>query len=248
MSTPRNLLLFVVLAPLLAASAQDGQSPAPVPVRLIDGGTAVELSFGDDLRVADFLAAAQPILGVPIQSDPSEVVPTRLHQEGVQRVPLAVFRDAFDAVLSREGFWNWDDPSGGTPVIVVRKALAGKFLGKIPFTPRVIELEELAAGPAPRGPQYTMVFPLTHVSARDQLVVVATFLDISNETVRHVEGANQLLVTASREHLLAVRDALARMDVPGPDAPGLAVDVAYLRTHVTQLEKRVADLEKKAGG
>jgi hypothetical protein len=247
MSAPRNLMLFAVLAPLLAASAQDAQSPAPDPVRLVDGGASVELSL-DDARVADFLAAAQPILRVPIHSEPSEVVPTRLHQEGVQRVPLAAFRDEFDAVLRREGFWNWDDASGGAPVIVVRQALVGKFLGKIPFTPRVIGLEELAAGPAQRGPQYTMVFPLTHVSARSLLNVVDTILDIANESVRHVEGANQLLVTASREHLLAVRDALARMDVPGPEAPGLAVDVADLRLKVTQLEQRLAALEKKAGG
>jgi len=247
--TPRNALPIVaLLAALLAAPIVPQDAPEQAdPVRLVDGGNTVEIAL-DDVRVADFLAKSQALLGVPIQSLPDEVVPARLHQAGNSRVPLAAFRDEFDAVLRREGFWAWDDVSGGAPVIVVRRALTGKFLGQVSYTPPVISLEELVEGPVLRGPQYTVVFPLVHIVARDSLIVVSPFLDIAMETVRHVGGSNQLMVTASREHLLALREALAQMDVPGPEAPGMAVEFEGLRMDVLALQKRVETLEKKAGG
>jgi hypothetical protein len=248
MSTWTNSRLLGCLSvALLALAPQDPQAALTAPVSLVDGGSAVRLVL-DGVRVADFLAAAQPILGVPIQSLPDEVVPPALHQTGEQRVPLAKFRDAFDAVLQREGFWSWDDTNGGAPIIVVRHALTGKFLGNIPFTAPVIGLDELAAGPTERGPQYTTIFPLKHIPPRDLLAVVSSFLDIANETVRQVEGSNQLLVTASREHLLAMRDALAQMDVPGPQAPGVELQVSALKLELFDVEKRLKALENKAGG
>jgi type II secretory pathway component GspD/PulD (secretin) len=248
MSTPCHLTLLAVLATaLLAPAAQDAQSAVRRPVQPVDGGAAVELALAD-ASVADFLAAAQLILGVPIDSLPDEVVPARFRQSGEQRVPLAAFRDAFDSVLSRAGFWNWDDANGGAPIIVVRRALPGKFLGKVPFTARVIGLDELASGPKQRGPQYTVIFPLEHIPARDLLVVVSSLLDSANETVRHVEGSNQLMVTASREHLIAMRDALAQMDVPGPQAPGVELQVSALKLELFDVKKRLDALESKAGG
>ena len=36
--------------------------------------------------------------------------------------------------------------------------------------------------------------------------------------------------------------------MPGPEAPGLALDLSNLRLRVTELETRLAALEKKTGG
>jgi hypothetical protein len=240
----KPLPIVVLLAALIAAPIVPQQED---PVRLIGGGKAVELAL-DGVSVADFLVRAQMLLGVPIHSLPDEVVPARLHQAGEQRVESAAFRDEFDAVLRRGGFWAWDDTSGGAPAIIVRRAPAGRYLGQVPFTPPVITLEELEAGPSKRGPMYTTTFALTHLPARNCLIILMPFLDVANEMVTHVDPSNQLMVTASREHLLAVRDALARMDVPGPQAPGLALNVEELRLQLFELQKRVETLEKKSGG
>ena len=242
------LPIVALLGALIAAPIAPQDAPQQEVVRLVDGGQFVELAL-DDVRVADFVAGAQALLGVPIQALPEEVVPAELHQKGNQRVPVAAFRDAFDAVLRREGFWTWDDSNGGEPVIVVRRAPRGKFLDQIPFTASVISLDELASGPSRRAPLYTTTFPLEHMSARDSLVVLMGILDSASETVRHNDPGNQLSVTASREHLLAIRDVLAQLDVPGPEAPGLALKVSALERRLADLEKRLTTLETtKAGG
>ena len=244
-----SLLTVALVGALLAApqSQQDEHGDA-IPVKLVDGGQSVELAI-DGFSVAEFLAFAQPILGVPVHSQPDEVVPTTLHQLGTQRVARKDFRDVFEALLRREGFFTWDDGDDAAPVIVVRKAWIGSLYPKPAFTPPVITLEELASGPRRRSPFYTVTFPLTHIDARAQLVATMFMFDSALESVRHVEGANALVVSASREHLLALRDLLVQIDVTGPEPVGVARQVSELEMHLAQIDKRLTALEKsKAGG
>ena len=249
MSTPGNVALLALLAALAAPVAQEPQPLVRGPVRLAGDGTTVELEL-DSVPLADFIEAAQPFLGVPIDAEPSDVSNTVLTANGIQRIPLAEFRDAFDAVLHRYDFWTWDDKSSSGTVMLVFKVGAVNRPGyqRMPFTPPFVTPGELAAGPKTRIPLYTTSFALDHVAARDLLVTVQMLLNTSKlEKVSHVEASNQLLVTASRDRLIAVDAALQRLDVPGPQSPGAELQLSDIRQRLSALEQRLTALEDRAG-
>jgi hypothetical protein len=185
-----------------------------------------------------------------LQVERADVYGIRISVQGTQRVERDRFREALDELLLRYGFWTCDADSGGSTVILVFKPLVsrpGKV--KLPFTPPVVTAAELAAGPARRCPLYTTTFQLIHVQARDLLTTSMSMFDAHVETLRHVERSNQLLVTASREHLLTFRDALAQMDVPGPRPSAWEAQLDAIGKRLTDLEQRLTALEtKKAGG
>ena len=242
-----------VLVPLVLALAgpavpDDPQAHPLVvpPVRLVEDDGFVEMRL-DGVALADVLDAAQPILGLPLQSDPSDVAHVFVSARGTQRVPRAAFRDAFDALLRRYEFWTWDDTSGAGTVIDVFKVNEETRYGayRLPFTPPVLTPEELAAGPLVRSPVYTTSFALTHVPAIDLLTVVQSMLDPIVGKARPIEASNQLLVTASRDRLLAVRAALNQLDVPGPQSPGAGLWGSALEQRLAELEKRLAVVESK---
>jgi hypothetical protein len=248
MSKNRSLLLPIVLALLLLAP-QDVKPLIRAPVRLVENGTVVELDL-DGAMLADVLDAAQPVLGVPLHADPADLANTTLSERGTRRIPRDKFRDAFDDVLRRYDFWTWDDDSGGdTTLLVFKKDNVDRVgLRAQPFTPPVVTLEELAAGPRKRSPLYTATFQLTHVNARNVLVTAMGLFDSRAERIAHVEGSNQLIATASREHLLALRDQLKLVDVPGATPTAWEAELGAIGDRLDAIEQRLAALEKKAGG
>ena len=245
------LVLFLPLAPPVPPAQQvphaEQASAARAQIaKLVDSGQTVELDV-QETKLWDFLEAAQPLLAVPVNYEPGEVANVRITQAGLMRVPLASFRDAFDAVLRRYDFITWDDISGGTTVIMVSKVTAGGGRPKLAFTPRLVTMQELEAGPSPRLALYTASIPLQHIDARDTLNVLMPVLDTSLESARPVDGANALLITATREHLLAARDMLAAVDLPGPEGGPRSGRLDKLEQQVSDLAARLAKLEAAGG-
>ena len=236
------LSLLAFLVPVPAARIQDAPAPASI-VRLADEGSTVELSL-DDVRAEDFVRAIQPLLEAPVHYEPAELSVYRIHQPGVQRVARAQLRDAFDGVLRRFDLWTWDDTSGGSVVITVYRLTAGgRGPMRPPFTPRMVTIEELEAGPTPRLPLYTVSFPLQHARARDQLNTLQPLLDTSMEILRPTDPGNQIVITASRDHLLAARDLLRLVDVPGPESLAPDGRLTALEDQLADLAARLAKLE-----
>ena len=225
-------------------------APAPaVPVvqeAVPKAADDVVLEFdADGEPFAEFLTLFQKLLQVPVDALPEEVQSVRVRAEGPQRVERERLRDYFDSVLQRYGFWSWDDVAGGSSQIVVRKMIQGGNRGAVvpAFTPRFVGLEELQAGPQPRLPLYSMSFQLEHLEPRDTLVLLSMSLNNAVESVRAVEGNRVLLVTASRDHLLYVRDLLAKADVPPAEGFLPGDRLAALEKRLTAIEARLAALE-----
>ncbi len=209
-------------------------------------GEDVALEFdAEGELLADYLALFQRLLGVPVDSLPEETQSVRIHSEGPQRIAFERLRDHFESVLLRYGFWAWDDVSGGSPQVVVRRMNPGGSRNAVApsFTPRVVSLEELQAGPSPRLPLYSVAFELEHILPRDTLVLLSSSLNSTFDSVRPVEGNQILLITASRERLLFVRDLLAKADVPPPDGVLPADRYAALEKRLESIEARLAALE-----
>jgi len=188
--------------------------------------------------------AAQPVLGTPVHYEPSELANMRSHRPGVERVPRAAFRDAFDAILRRHDILTWDDTAGGATVVTLFRLNAARPGGmRLPFSPPMVRPEDLDVVPQPRFPFLTVAFPLQHVVARDMMMVLASTLDASIEIVRPIETGNQLLVTASRDHVLAVREMLRAIDVPQPGATAPVQRLTALEQQVAELAARLGKLE-----
>ncbi len=200
---------------------------------------------GEPLR--EFLSLFQKLLQTPIDFVPEQVAAWRIRTEGPQSIERNRLRDYFDSVLQRYGFWSWDDMAGGAPQIVVRQmSPAGARNAVTPtFTPRFVSLEELQAGPVPRLPLYTVAFELRHILPRDTLVLLSMTLNNAFESVRIVEGNQVVLITASREHLLHVRDLLARADVPPVEGANPADRFAALEQRLAAIEARLTALESQ---
>src|SRR5262250_1577306 len=125
MHLPDCARLVSLLAVILVAPAtQNAAAPAQEPIRLLPDGASVAMQL-DGIPLGTFLASARGVLGGTVQWLPDQVSGVTLHETGEQIVPRDGFRDAFDAVLRRAGFWTWDDDSGGASVIVVRPAWTG---------------------------------------------------------------------------------------------------------------------------
>jgi hypothetical protein len=220
--------------------------PVPQPAVQV-AGEDVELEFdAEGEPLPEYLALFQRLLGVPVDSLPEQTQSIRVHSEGPQRIARARLRDHFESVLLRYGFWAWDDVSGGEAQVVVRRMSPAGSRGASPppsFTPRFVSLEELQSGPAPRLPLYSVAFELKHIQPRDTLVLLSMSLDAAFESVRIVEGNQVMLVTASREHLLYVRDLLAKADVLPPDGGPPADRLAVLEQRLESIEARLEALE-----
>jgi len=241
LSLARCGLLACVLLILPASQIPVGQEA----LAAAKNGEVYTLSFSEQGELlADIVILFQKLLSVPVDYLPEEVSSVRVHVEGPQIIATDRVRDVFDQLLDRHGFWSWDDESGGRPQIVVRKkSLRGQATS--PPAARLITLEELEAGPSPRLPLYTMVFPLEHLTARDQMATFMSTLDVATESLRAFEN-NALMVKATREHLLVVRDILAAADVPSRGAP--APDrLAALEQRLTAIEARLTALESPPG-
>jgi hypothetical protein len=174
---------------------------------------------------------------------PEQVHAVQIHTEGPQSIERDRLRDYFDSVLQRYGFWSWDDIAGGAPQIVVRQMHPRGIQVAPPFAPRVVSLEELQAGPSPRLPVYSVAFELKHILPRDTLVLLSSSLNNAFESVRAVEGNGVLLVTASRDRLLFVRDLLAKADVPPLEGVPPADRFAALESRLDAMEARLRALE-----
>jgi type II secretory pathway component GspD/PulD (secretin) len=236
----RMLALLALLAP---AQQPPAQSAAEI-VRLVDGGSTVELSV-DGVSVVDFVVAVQPLLGVPVNYEPAVLGMYRINQPGVQRVDRAHLRDAFDGLLHQYDLWTWDDTSGGSTVIGIFKPMPSKSSHiSLPVTAPVLTLQQVEAGPTQRFPSYTVIFTLQHVTARDLIETLRPMVDSSMESIRPVETGNQLLVTASRVHLLSIRDVLRELDVPAAGVMAAEERIAALEKQVAALQARLAKLEE----
>jgi hypothetical protein len=248
-----TLVLGSILGPLALLAAPAGQVQGPEALADVDGAAdVVTLDFGPDgSGLADVLTVFQQLLAMPIDSLPDEVTPVVIHVAGPQRIEPGRARDLLDSLLERHGFWCWDDVSGGEPQLVVRSREARRKPNEpLPFTPRVVSLEELVAGPRPRTPLYTVTFPIRHLNARDLLVVLQAGLDLSCETMRCTES-NTLIVAAARARLLHVRDILAAADVPAAgqpaaeDTPEARREAALRYLEVNPLSDLMADMATK---
>jgi hypothetical protein len=243
---PGLVLAACALLVVPAALTRPAQNADPRPIAEAKGDDDVVLDFGPDgENLMDVLDLFRGLLACPIEYSPVDVAGSRIRIEGPQLIARAKARDALESLLDGQGFWCWDDVSGGATKIIVRRKHAPGDRGATDpgFTPRLVTLEELQAGPTPRLPQYTVSFQLKHLRAVDMLIVIgSSALEPATESVRVVEGSNSLLVKASPAHLLHVRDLLAATDVP---APATVPTDGQLSGKIAALEQRLAALEQR---
>jgi hypothetical protein len=236
------LLLLAGCCPQEPASSP-GSAAEAQPAAESPSGIAV-LQFDEQAGepVADVLELMQELLGLPVDYVPEEVAELRLHVLGAQRVRKDRLYEWFESLLAQRGVLIWEDASGGSTRLVARAISKETRLDKLPcLAPPLVELEDLAAGRVPRSPVFTVAFPLRHVHARDQLVLLSRTLDATYESVRCAEGSNVAVITATRAHLLAIRDLFAAIDVP----PLSAAADADLGRRLGAVEKRLDEIEAR---
>ena len=241
------MLMLVRCAALAACLVVAPPRPQDASVDAQTGLCVLQFDEQDGEQLADVLSLFQKLLNTPIDWLPAEVSADVVHVTGPQSVETGKLRDFLDSLLDRHGFWVWDDESGGHKQIVVRDRshTQGRAGTKYPFTARLVTLDELQAGPEPRLPIYTVSFEVRHLHVRDLLSVFISVLDPTMEVVRIVEGSNQLLVTATRDHLLQTRDMLASIDKPPAGQPAVEGRSAFDQ-RLAAIEARLTALESAA--
>jgi hypothetical protein len=202
-------------------------------IEVRDGQVLLAASGDRGFKFTDFLEAAQGVLGRPINYSPLETGDRMVHFAGSPSCPQADFRDFFDGILRAYDFLAYDAGAPGSDyIVVIRLGMGDTRHNRSSLSSQIIDVARLDEQPAWRSALYTTAFMLEHLDSRATMASLQPMVNTTYESIRNAANSNAVLVTAtSLDQLRQIRDLLAILDVPGPDA---ALDNAG---RLTALEK-----------
>ena len=221
------------------------ETPAQDLIVVSDHGLTIALDESG-VRLADLLAASVLVLGRPVLFNPQEVGATQLSGVGSLRCSPEDYRALLDDLLLAMDFVTWDDAGPKGAVHVRRSGAGGPRLGVNAMPGQLVTPGE---HPARNTATYTAVFRLGALDARAAMAMFNVFVDNAGESLRNVEGANLLIVTAlSMERLQRVADLVAAADRPMAEWPEMPARLEQLEQRVADLEQSLESLAGKAVG
>jgi general secretion pathway protein D len=235
------LVLAVLLIP--AARAQD--------ITTVGNDYILQFDEQNGEKLEDFINLAQKLLGRPMRYDPNDVSSTVIRIIGPQTIAQDRFYQYFQAVLKAYDFLIVEFGSEGANFLSVQKMQQGGRpggTGILKSQAPVVAVEDLDKYKNDPATLITTSIPLHYVNARDQLTTLQNMFDSTIEQVRHVENANQLVITGFGTHVWGAAQLIKLIDLPPYKPTPIIHQRVLLHASVDEIQDVVTDLLNAARG
>jgi general secretion pathway protein D len=238
------LVLAALLGPLLpSARAQN--------IEVFGEDYIMQFDEQNGEKLEDFINLAQKLLNRPIRYDPGDVSNTIIRIIGPQKIRQERFFQYFQAVLKAYDFLIVEFGPNGANFLSVQKMQQGGRpggTGILKSQAPVVPLEELDRYEDDPATLITTSIPLHYVNARDQLTTLQNMFDSTIEQVRHVENANQLVITGFGTHVWGAWQLIKLIDLPPYKPTPIIHQRVLLHASVDEIQDVITDLLNAARG
>ncbi len=242
-------LVLSVLPTLLAApaGAQD--------INVFEGKYTLQFDEQNGEKLEDFINLAQKLLNRPIRYEPTEVANVQIRIIGPQTIEQERFYQYFQAILKAYDFLIVEFGPDGANFLSVQKITpggggrgGGGGAGILKSQAPVVKVEDLDDYENDPATLITTSIPLHYVNARDQMTTLQNMFDPQIEAVRHVENANQLVITGFGTHVWGAWQLIQLIDLPPYKPTPIIHQRVLLHASVDEIQEVVTELLGAARG
>jgi len=203
------------------------------------------------IPVEELIARAQEIVGGAWLLEPRDLKDVRVHLAGNVEVTRDRFLGFFERCLASQDLLHVEHPDAGvTTHRVMKLGQQARGQNSLKTNARTVSAAELAAL-AERHTLVTTLFEAKHVPARELVTTLNLyFADSATESIRNVEGTDQIVATGFTDNLARVAGMIRDLEAAAADDPEVATQRELVAAQ-QQLAVRVDELERRlkaAGG